>query len=95
MNRNLGNYFAKVEQAAFYRAPSVPGIGLSPDGCWKAACSSTAIRTAIGSVPHIHPAVNQPIVSHAGNYGRDTSKRTNINQDAREITSDARAHPSR
>jgi len=31
LNRNLENYFAEVEQAAFNPAHFVPGIGPSPD----------------------------------------------------------------
>jgi catalase len=31
LNRNLENYFAEVEQAAFNPADSAPGVGPSPD----------------------------------------------------------------
>ena len=79
LNPNHGICFAKIGQAAFNPAHFVPGIGPSPTRCCKAACSSTPISTAAGSMPpHMHTAVNQP---HSCSCIRESSMRTDGNQE--------------
>ena len=50
LNRNPENYFAEVEQSAFNPANIVPGIGFSPDKCYRAVCSRTVMHNVIGWV---------------------------------------------
>jgi len=42
LNRNLANYFAEIERAAFSPSNIVPGIGFSPDKVLQARIFSYA-----------------------------------------------------
>ena len=80
LNRNAGNYFSDVEQAAFTPANVVPGIGFSPDRLLQGRLFSygDAQRYRLG-VNHHQIPVNAPKcpVHHA--FHRDGAMRTDGN----------------
>lgn len=57
LNQNPQNYFNEVEQAAFSPSNIVPGIGFSPDKCYKLEFFSypDAQRYRIGTNYHLLP----------------------------------------
>lgn len=63
LNRNPGNFFAQIEQAAFAPSNTVPGIGFSPDKMLlgRVFAYADAHRARIGTNFHQLP-VNQPKV---------------------------------
>ncbi len=79
LNRNPGNYFAEVEQAAFNPANVVPGIGFSPDRMLQGRLFSygDAQRYRLG-VNHAHIPVNAPRCP-VHSYHRDGAMRTDGN----------------
>ena len=89
LNPNHGICFAKIGQAAFNPAHSVPGIGPSPDQMLQGRLFfySNKHRHRLDA-PHMRPAVNQPHASHACSCSRESSMRTD-GKHAREI----RSHP--
>ena len=80
LNRNPDNYFADVEQAAFYPANFVPGIGPSPDKMLQGRLFAygDAHRYRLG-VNHSQLPVNRPHVGEADNYQRDGAMRFDAN----------------
>ena len=82
LNRNPGNYFADVEQAAFNPANIVPGIGFSPDKMLQGRLFSygDAQRYRLG-VNHHQIPVNAPRGAKAAHsYHRDGQMRVDGNQ---------------
>src|SRR5690242_13036966 len=79
LNRNAGNYFADVEQAAFTPANVVPGIGFSPDRLLQGRLFSygDAHRYRLG-VNHHQIPVNAPRCP-VHSYHRDGAMRTGDN----------------
>ncbi|MEG6520982.1 catalase [Desulfotomaculum sp. 1211_IL3151] len=79
LNRNPGNYFAEVEQAAFNPVNVVPGIGLSPDKMLQGRLFSygDAQRYRLG-VNHHQIPVNAPRCP-VNSYHRDGQMRVNNN----------------
>jgi catalase len=77
LNRNLENYFAEVEQAAFNPAHFVPGIGPSPDKMLQGRLFSygDTYRYRLG-VDQMRLPVSQPHAARASNYSRDGAMRT-------------------
>ncbi|MDQ0808583.1 catalase [Streptomyces sp. B3I7] len=82
LNRNPGNYFADVEQAAFTPANVVPGIGFSPDRMLQGRLFSygDAQRYRLG-VNHHQIPVNQPR-NPVNSYHRDGAMRVDGNHGA-------------
>jgi catalase len=76
LDRNPGNYFAEVEQAAFDPANFVPGIGPSPDKMLQGRLFAygDAHRYRLG-INHTQLPINRPRATEADNYGRDGSMR--------------------
>lgn len=72
LDRNPGNYFAEVEQAAFDPGHFVPGIGPSPDKMLQGRLFAygDAHRYRLG-INHTQLPVNRPHATEADNYGRD------------------------
>jgi catalase len=72
LNRNVQNYFAEVEQAAFSPANVVPGIGFSPDKMLQARLFSyhDAHLYRLGANYQLLP-VNRPHAAPVNNYQRD------------------------
>ncbi|MFD4643464.1 catalase [Lentzea sp. NPDC058436] len=82
LDRNPGNYFADVEQAAFTPANVVPGISLSPDKMLQGRLFSygDAARYRLG-VNHHQIPVNHPNGARLVNiYHRDGAMRVDGNQ---------------
>lgn len=82
LDRNPGNYFADVEQAAFTPANVVPGISLSPDRMLQGRLFSygDAARYRLG-VNHHQIPVNHPNGARLVNtYHRDGAMRVDGNQ---------------
>jgi catalase len=79
LNRNAGNYFSDVEQAAFTPANVVPGIGFSPDRLLQGRLFSygDAHRYRLG-VNHHQIPVNAP-KRPFHSYHRDGAMRTDGN----------------
>ena len=79
MNRNVGNYFAAVEQPAFAPSNVVPGIGFSPDKVLQNRILSygDAHRYRMG-VNYQQVPVNRPLASVA-TYNRDGGMRVDGN----------------
>lgn len=79
LDRNPGNYFAEVEQAAFNPASVVPGIGFSPDKMLQGRLFSygDAQRYRLG-VNHHQIPVNAPKCPYHS-YHRDGSMRVDGN----------------
>jgi catalase len=80
LNRNPGNYFADVEQAAFSPGNFVPGIGPSPDKMLQGRLFSyhDTHRHRLGPNYHLLP-VNAPKASPENSYQRDGSMRIDAN----------------
>lgn len=80
LNRNPGNYFADVEQAAFNPAHVVPGIGFSPDRMLQGRLFSygDAQRYRLG-VNHYQIPVNKPKCPFH-NHHRDGAMRVDGNE---------------
>lgn len=81
LNRNPGNYFADVEQAAFTPANLVPGISVSPDKMLQGRLFSygDAARYRLG-VNHHQIPVNYPSgASVVNSYHRDGAMRVDGN----------------
>jgi catalase len=80
LNRNPGNYFADVEQAAFSPGDFVPGIGPSPDKMLQGRLFSyhDTHRHRLGPNYHLLP-VNAPKASPENSYQRDGSMRVDAN----------------
>jgi catalase len=76
LDRNPGNYFAEIEQAAFNPGNFVPGIGPSPDKMLQGRLFSygDTQRYRLG-VNHTQLPVNCPLATTAANYGRDGAMR--------------------
>src|SRR5690242_11601015 len=83
LNRNAGNYFADVEQAAFTPANVVPGISFSPDRMLQGRLFSygDAQRYRLG-VNHHQIPVNAPRCP-VHSYHRDGAMRVDGNQGSR------------
>lgn len=81
LDRNPGNYFAQVEQAAFSPANVIPGIGFSPDKMLQARLFSygDAQRYRLGVNHHSIP-VNAPRCPFHS-YHRDGAMRVDDNAD--------------
>jgi catalase len=80
LNRNPGNYFAEVEQAAFCPGNVVPGIAISPDKMLQARVFSyhdTHIHR-LGPNYHLIP-VNAPKYAPEASYQRDGFMRVDAN----------------
>lgn len=72
LNRNPGNYFAEVEQAAFYPENFVPGTASSPDKMLQARLFSYHDTHHHRLQPNYHLLpVNQAKACPAKNYQRD------------------------
>jgi catalase len=80
LNRNVQNYFAEVEQAAFSPANVVPGIGFSPDKMLQARLFSyhDAHLYRIGTNYQLLP-VNRARAAQVRNYQRDGAMRFDDN----------------
>ena len=80
LNRNVQNYFAEVEQAAFTPANVVPGIGFSPDKMLQARLFSyhDAHLHRLGANYQLLP-VNRPHAAQVRNYQRDGAMRFDDN----------------
>lgn len=80
LNRNVENYFAEVEQAAFNPANVVPGISFSPDRMLQGRLFSygDAQRYRLG-VNHYQIPVNRSRCPFAGVYHRDGAMRVDGN----------------
>jgi catalase len=80
LNRNAGNYFSDVEQAAFTPANVVPGIGFSPDRLLQGRLFSygDAQRYRLG-VNHHQIPVNAPKCPFHHAFHRDGAMRTDGN----------------
>lgn len=80
LNRNPGNYFADVEQAAFSPGNFVPGIGPSPDKMLQGRLFSyhDTHRHRLGPNYHLLP-VNAPKASPENSYQRDGFMRGDAN----------------
>ncbi len=76
LDRNPGNYFAEVEQAAFSPANIVPGIGFSPDRMLQGRlfAYADAHRYRLGANHQLLP-VNRPRATTARTYQRDGAMR--------------------
>ena len=76
LNRNPGNFFAEIEQAAFSPANLVPGIGISPDKMLMARifAYADAQRARIGTNYNQLP-VNQPHAGEVSNYQHEGNMR--------------------
>ncbi len=83
LNKNPGNYFRDVEQAAFNPANIVPGIGFSPDRMLQGRLFSygDAQRYRLG-VNHASIPVNAP-KNKANSYHRDGMMRVDDNANGR------------
>jgi catalase len=79
LDRNPGNYFAEVEQAAFDPGHFVTGIGPSPDKMLQGRLFSygDAHRYRLG-INHTQLQVNRPHATAADNYGRDGFMRFDV-----------------
>ena len=75
LNRNVKNYFAEVEQAAFEPSNVVPGIGFSPDKMLQNRILSyaDAHRYRLNSANYHQIPVNQPKGTVQRTYHRDGS----------------------
>jgi len=84
LNRNAGNYFADVEQAAFTPANVVPGIGFSPDRLLQGRLFSygDAHRYRLGINHHQIP-VNAPKTAVQNSFHRDGGMRVDGNSGGR------------
>ncbi len=80
LNRNVENYFAEVEQAAFEPSNIVPGIGFSPDKVLQNRILSyaDAHRYRIG-INYDHIPVNQAKAAKVHTYHRDGTMVTGSN----------------
>ena len=80
LNKNVENYFAEVEQAAFNPANVVPGISFSPDRMLQGRLFSygDAQRYRLG-VNHYQIPVNAPRCPFASVYHRDGAMRVDGN----------------
>jgi catalase len=80
LNRNVDNFFAETEQAAFNPANIVPGIGFSPDKMLQARLFSygDAHRYRLG-VNHHQIPINKPINGANHFYHRDGQMRVDGN----------------
>jgi len=80
LDRNPGNYFADIEQAAFSPGNFVPGIGSSPDRLLQGRLFSyhDTHRHRLGPNYHLIP-VNTPKAAPEHNYQRDGFMRTDEN----------------
>jgi len=80
LDRNPGNYFADIEQAAFSPGNFVPGIGSSPDRLLQGRLFSyhDTHRHRLGPNYHLIP-VNAPKAAAERSYQRDGSMRTDGN----------------
>ena len=80
LNRNVENYFAEVEQAAFEPSNIVPGIGFSPDKVLQNRVLSygDAHRYRLGVNYHQVP-VNQAKCAKVADYHRDGTLRVDGN----------------
>jgi len=80
LNRNVQNYFAEVEQAAFSPANVVPGIGFSPDKMLQARLFSyhDAHLYRLGTNYQLLP-VNRAHAAQVRNYQRDGAMRFDDN----------------
>jgi catalase len=76
LNRNPGNVFAEVEQAAFSPANIVPGIGCSPDKMLQARLFAQRYRLGVN---HHQIPVNASKCPFDG-YHRDGAMRTDGNR---------------
>ncbi|OIQ76521.1 catalase [mine drainage metagenome] len=76
LNRNPGNFFAEIEQAAFSPANTVPGIAISPDKMLMARVFSypDAQRYRVGTNYNEIP-VNSPHAAKVHNYSQDGAAR--------------------
>ncbi|UCH88418.1 MAG: catalase [Thermoplasmata archaeon] len=81
LNRNPGNYFAEVEQAAFSPGNFVPGISASPDKMLQGRLFAyhDAHRYRLGPNYHLLP-VNAPKAVKMDNYQRDGYMRFDGNE---------------
>lgn len=79
LNRNVDNYFAQIEQAAFNPANNIPGVGFSPDKMLQGRLFTygDAHRYRLG-VNYESIPVNKPIVP-VNNYNRDGHMRIDDN----------------
>ena len=84
LNRNAGNYFADVEQAAFTPANVVPGVGFSPDRLLQGRLFSygDAHRYRLGINHHQIP-VNAPKAAVQNLFHRDGGMRVDGNSGGR------------
>jgi catalase len=73
LNRNPGNYFADVEQAAFEPSNIVPGISFSPDKMlqFRIFAYADAHRYRLGSTNYAGLPVIRPHATTAHTYHRD------------------------
>jgi catalase len=80
LDRNPGNYFAEVEQAAFSPGNFVPGIGPSPDQLLQGRLFSyhDTHRHRLGPNYHLIP-VNAPKAAAEHSYQRDGFMRSDAN----------------
>ncbi len=80
LNRNPGNYFAEVEQAAFSPGNFVPGIGPSPDKMLQGRLFSyhDTHRHRLGPNYHLLP-INAPKAAPMSSYQRDGAMRLDDN----------------
>ncbi len=80
LNRNPGNYFADVEQAAFNPANIIPGIGFSPDKMLQGRLFSygDAQRYRLGVNHHLIP-VNKSRCPFLNMFHRDGQMRVDDN----------------
>ena len=80
LNRNPGNYFAEVEQAAFSPGNFVPGVGPSPDKMLQGRLFSyhDTHRHRLGPNYHLLP-INAPKACQMNSYQRDGSMRLDNN----------------
>ncbi len=82
LNRNVENYFAEVEQAAFEPSNAVPGIGFSPDKVLQNRVLSyaDAHRYRLNGPNYDQIPVNQPKgARHHATYHRDGTMRVDGN----------------
>lgn len=90
LNRNVENYFAEVEQAAFSPANLVPGISVSPDKMLQARLFSypDAQRYRLG-VNHTELPVNCPHTARANHYQRAGCMAGTFNSYTKEVNPSA------
>ncbi len=83
LNKNVTNYFAEIEQAAFDPSNRVPGISFSPDKMLQARTFSyaDAHRYRLG-VNYQSLPVNKPKIPEVNNYHRDGHMRFDGNYGA-------------